>query len=191
MSPKRTLVKNLKLQRGDLLLLRIEGFVGFLVWLMQVINRDTSYWTHVAVVLDEETLFEAQPGGARITLIKEYAERPGTVVKSYQKPIDLAGVAMPYRLAPLEDLLTPAIRRQVVVEARSMVHVGYNFDTYVYLALYRFGVRPQWLKNRVQNDDRVICSQAADKVYAEAGVHLFADGRMPYDVTPGDLGTLA
>jgi hypothetical protein len=33
----------------------------------------------------------------------------------------------------------------------------------------------------------MICSQLVDQCYQDAGVHLFADGRWPGDVTPADL----
>jgi hypothetical protein len=182
-------VRDLDLQPGDLLLLKIKGWVGRAVWLMQLFNGDASPWTHVAIVLDDETVFEAQPGGAVITPLKEYADRPGAVVRSYQAPVP--GRPKDTWLRSLEPILTENRRREIVQTARRHVDIGYNWGTYVYLAAYRLGIRPQWLKHRVQNDDRLICSQAADLIYDLCNVHLFADGRMPYDVTPGDLATLA
>lgn len=186
---RRALVRDLHLKPGDILLLRIEGFVGWLVWLMQVINRDTSYWTHVAVVLDDDTVFEAQPGGAVITPLSKYLDRPGAVVSYYQRP--MPGRPKEYELAPLANVLNESLRARIVRRAREMKDLGYNWTTYFYLAAFRLGIKPRWLRWRVQNSDKVICSQAADLIYDDEGVHLFADGRMPYDVTPGDLGTLA
>lgn len=181
---KRTLVRDLSLEPGDILLLRISGFVGWVVWLMQAINRDLSYWTHAAVVLDDGTVFEAQPGGAVITPLSKYLDRPGSVVRYYQT---FGG------LMPLAYVMTPGIRAAVVREARAMHDRGYEYawSTYLYLALVRFGVKPNWVKWRVQQFDRGICSQAADLLVSDATVHLFSDGRMPYDVTPGDLARLA
>jgi hypothetical protein len=187
----RTLVRDLHLKPGDILLLRIEGFVGWLVWLMQVFNRDTSYWTHAGVVLDDDTLFEAQPGGSVITPLAKYADRPGTVVSYYQKP--KPGNPAEYELTPIANFMTDTRRASIVRDAREMFKRGYRYawSTYLYLGLYRFGIRPNWIKWQVQNPDAGICSQAADLLVADNGVHLFADGRMPYDVTPGDLGTLS
>lgn len=185
------LVRDLDLRPGDIILLQIKGWVGWLVRLLQLLNGDASKWTHVAIVLDDETVFEAQPGGAVITPLKEYADRPGRIVRFYQQPGRLAGLAVPYRLRALDDVMTERLRQEIVRTARRHVDIGYNWGTYVYLATYRVGVRPRWLRWRVQNDDRLICSQAADLIYDLCNVHLFADERMPYDVTPGDLATLA
>jgi hypothetical protein len=33
----------------------------------------------------------------------------------------------------------------------------------------------------------MICSQLVDTILCRAGYHLFADGRLPQDVTPGAL----
>ncbi|QJD54009.1 peptidase [Streptomyces phage Galactica] len=182
-------VKDLDLRPGDILLLQIQGVVGKLVWLMQAINRDTSKWTHAGIVLDGGMFFEAQPGGAVITPLAKYADRQGEVVVFYQRP--MSHQSKDYELARLDDVLTDQLRANICRRARHMVKIGYNWTTYIYLAAYRFGIRPRWLKWRVQNDDRVICSQAVDLIYDDEGVHLFADGRMPYDVTPGDLARLA
>ena len=73
-------VRELDIQTGDILLLRINGITGVAVWLMQAINRDLSRWTHVGVVLDTGYVFEAQPGGATLTPLKKYHGRQGAVV---------------------------------------------------------------------------------------------------------------
>lgn len=154
---------------GDIGLTQIKGFVGFLVRLLQYLNGDFAKPTHVYVVLDDGTVFEAQPGGAVITPLSEYEGR-------WKEYVDLD--------------LTPEQRQRIVSRARTYVGIGYNWTTYFYLAAYRLHIRPQWLKDRVQKDKRMICSQAADKIYSDEGVHLFNDGRMPYDLTPGDFGRL-
>jgi hypothetical protein len=186
-------VKDLDLRPGDIILLQIKGVVGLMVRVMQWVNKDTSKWTHAAVVLDDSTAFEAQPGGAVITPLSEYADRPGVRVAFYQRPVKLAGHAIAYKLAPLDDVMTDNIRAAMVRDARAMQKKGYRYawSTYLYLALYRFGIRPNWIKWQVQNPDAGICSQAADMIADDNTIHLFADGRMPYDVTPGDLATLA
>lgn len=187
----RALVKDLRLQPGDILLLRIEGFVGWMIDMMQRINRDSSYWTHAAVVLDDETVFEAQPGGAVITPLSEYADRPGSVVSYYQRP--KPGNPKEYELQPLANVIKPHHRAAIVRDARLLFKKGYKYayTTYLYLALLRFGLDTNWIKWKVQDPDIGICSQVADLLLADNTIHLFADGRLPYDVTPGDLGTLA
>lgn len=187
----RTLVSDLDLKPGDILLLRIEGFVGLMVDVMQRINGDTSYWTHAAVVLDDDTVFEAQPGGSVITPLSKYADRPGSVVRYYQKPKQ--NNPREYELRPIASFMTDTRRASIVRDARAMHVKGYRYawSTYFYLALVRFGVKTNWVRWHVQNPDQGICSQAADLLVADNAVHLFADGRMPYDVTPGDLATLS
>jgi len=154
---------------GTIGLTQIKGIVGWLVRLLQFLNGDFAKPTHVFVVLDDETVFEAQPGGAVITPLSEYADR-------WVRYVDWP--------------LTPEQRFRIVARARTYRGIGYNWTTYFYLAAYRLHIRPQWLKDRVQNDKRMICSQAADKIYVDEGEHLFNDGRMPYDLTPGDFGRL-
>lgn len=183
-----TTVDRLPLIPGDILLLKISGLVGWLIWFLQFINRDTSEWTHVGIVLPGGKLFEAQPGGAVISDLSAYAGRPGAIVLHYQSPVP--GRPGDYELKPLAPILTDEIRRHICDRAAGMVDLGYNWDTYLYLALFRFGIRPQWLVDRIKDESRVICSQAADLVYDLENVHLFADGRMPYDVTPGDVARL-
>ncbi|QNJ57667.1 cysteine protease [Streptomyces phage Keanu] len=187
----RTLVRDLHLNPGDVLLLRIEGFVGLMVDVMQRINRDSSYWTHAAIVLDDDTVFEAQPGGAVITPLSKYLDRPGTVVSYYQRP--KPGNPKEYELQPLSNVIKDHHRAGIVRDARAVFEKGYRYawSTYFYLALARFGFRPNWVKWAVQQPDQGICSQVCDLILADNTIHLFADGRMPYDVTPGDLGTLA
>lgn len=190
-SKHRALVRDLDLQPGDILLLRIEGFVGFLVDVMQRVNRDTSYWTHAAVVLDDDTVFEAQPGGSVITPLSKYADRPGSVVRYYQRP--KPGQPTEYELAPFAEFMNDSRRASIVRDARTAHARGYEYawSTYFYLACVRFGIKTNWVRWHVQNPDKGICSQVADLLYADNAVFLFRDGRMPYDVTPGDLATLA
>lgn len=154
---------------GDIGLTVIKGPVGWLVRLLQWFNGDFAKPTHVFVVLDDHTVFEAQPGGAVISPLSKYDKR-------WVEYVDWP--------------LTPDKRFRIVSRARTYKGIGYNWTTYLYLAAYRLHIRPEWLKDRVQEDKRMICSQAADKIYADEDEHLFNDGRMPYDLTPGDLGRL-
>jgi hypothetical protein len=43
------------------------------------------------------------------------------------------------------------------------------------------------VRDFVADEGHLICSQLVDEAYLRAGVHLFDDGRLPGDVTPGDL----
>lgn len=164
---------------GEIILTPIEGWVGCLVWVLQLLNGDTSRWTHAALVLDNGEVFEAQPGGAKISPLSKYRDRPWAVVSK---------IKVGDELLPLE--LPSQTRARVIEEARNLEHIGYNWTTYFYLAAYRLHIRPAWLKRRVQKSKRMICSQAVDHIYRLAGVRLFDDHRMPHDLTPGDLAKL-
>lgn len=153
---------------GTIMLTQIGGIVGKIVWLLQAINGDLSRWTHVAVVLDDLTVFEAQPGGAVISPLSDYGH---------------ANVAF----VPWE--MDDETREAIVATAKSLAGTGYSWDTYIMLAAYRLGLPflSRLFRKRVQDSRFFICSQAADHIYRLNGQYLFTDGRMPYDVTPGDF----
>lgn len=175
-------------QPGAIILTRIQGPVGWLVWALQAINGDLSKWTHAMIMLDDGNVWECQPGGSVFTKWSKYENRKFAVVKYRQRNKTMDGTGI-HELEPLN--LTPEERADVVQAARDFgLGVGYGWTTYLYLAAYRIGIRPRWLKARVQNAEHLICSQGVDEVYNLADLHLFHDGRMPYDVTPGDLGRL-
>lgn len=156
---------------GTIGLTRIQGVAGFFVWLGQAINGDFSRWTHAFIVLDDETVYEAQPGGAVITPLSEYDDR---------------------KVAYIDWPLTEEQRAGIVAVARELVGVGYNWGTYFYLAAVtlRIPFSAKVLRGHLRRSKKLICSQACDFIYQENGVHLFDDGRKPFDITPGDLARL-
>lgn len=166
------------MEPGTVGLTRIEGPVGKLVWLMQAINGDTFWATHVFIVLDNDVLFEAQPGGAVLTPLDKYTEDPTRRVEF----IDL----------PLTDIQ----RKRVARLGRVWAWRGYKYGwtTYLYLAAVRLGLplSTRYFRRRALAFQRHkgICSQAVDEILRRAGYHLFDDGRMPHDVTPGDYREL-
>lgn len=153
---------------GTIVLSKIDGITGKLVWLGQAINGDLSEWTHVGIVVPGRAVFEAQPGGAVIA--------------------PMAGRTW----AEVDVKLTDAQRDRIVRECHRRVGTGYNWTTYFYLAAYRLRLpgMTQMLRRRVANSDKLICSQAVDDIYRTCGITLFRDGRLPYDVTPGDFARL-
>lgn len=155
---------------GTIGLTRIRGVVGWLIAFGQLITGDASRYSHVFVVLDDGTAVEAMPGGARITPLSAYEGRQ--VAYGWMVP------------------LTGEQRAAIVRAARSYVGVPYGFSDYLALALARLGIRPAWLRRYIAASGRMICSQLADQAYRDAGVVLFGDGRLPQDVTPGDLANL-
>lgn len=151
---------------GDFGLTKIQGGTGWLVKLGQLLNGDASEYTHAFVVLDGGELIEAEPGGAKIRPLSVYDGRE-----------------VFYSNLPLTD----AQRTQIVAAARVLVGTPYSIADYVALALARLGLRWRWLERYVTSSGHMICSQLVDHAYCVAGVHLFDDGRLSQDVTPGDL----
>lgn len=173
----------MNLKPGDLGFTRITGFTGWWVARGQSLTGDANRFTHVFVVMDDDTIIEAMPGGARYRpLDREYKT-------------DVMYARLP---------LTDAQRELVVKTARELMArpggVKYSFGDYLYLALKHIGVPAFMLKRAIQKFGHMICSQLADYLlngggtYIKgewhpnpAGFRLFNDGRMPMDVTPGDL----
>jgi uncharacterized protein YycO len=154
-------------QPGDYGLSTIGGNIGWWINLGQALTRDASRYTHAFVVLDDETVVEAMPSGARIAPLANYLEPDQAIFSHFD--------------------LTDFQREGIVRHARSFVGTPYGFSNYLSLALVHYGIRPNWLLKYVRSNNRMICSQLVDEAYLRAGVHLFSDGRDPGDVTPGDL----
>lgn len=150
---------------GDIGFSIIGGWIGFWVGLGQYLNMDGSKYSHCFVVLDDKTVMEAMPGGARIAPLDEYL---GSAIFIDWEPTDEQ-------------------RSIIVSEALKLEGIPYNFLNYLQLALARFKIQPKWLVKRIQDSEKLICSQLVDEVYRLAGVHMFDDGRLPMDVTPGDI----
>lgn len=124
---------------------------------------------HAFIVVDASHIVEARPTGAALKPISEYADH--LVVFNDTEP------------------LTDIERAGIVAQALAYATrgVGYGFLDILALAITTFGVRWGWLARRVERDDRLICSQLVDRCYLAVGVHLFDDGRLSGQVTPGDL----
>lgn len=152
-------------------LTRIGGLLGLLISLGQWIVGDASRYSHAFVVLDDGTVMEAMPSGARIA--------PQAAVLA-RRPL-----AFSWAIA-----LTPVQRADVVAAARTLEGARYGFSAYLHLALSRVGIRWPWLIGHLERNQRLICSQLVDVVYRRAGLQLFDDGRAPHDVTPGDLANI-
>lgn len=86
-----------------------------------------------------------------------------------------------------------AEQRDVIV-AWAVAHLGARYSWLAYLrqaaVRLRVPLAAGWLARQVERRGEFLCSQYTDAAYAAAGVHLFADGRAPYDVAPSDLADL-
>lgn len=153
-------------QPGDFGLSRITGWGGFVVKLGQLMIGDLSSHSHAFIVLDSNEVAEAMPGGLQINPLSKYANRE--VVYSYFG-------------------LTMAERDKIVETARSAEGTPYSYLGYLYLGLIYLKRCPVWIRRRVASSRQMLCSQFVDHCYSTARYELFQDGRLPQDVTPGDL----
>lgn len=161
----------------------IQGKLGF--WVdkgQEVVERQKYKYTHAFLVLDDETVIEAEPGGAKITPLAAYTKRRDVVFSDepVQRYLDsIVGYSL--------DEAEAHVREKIVDFGRSLKGTPYNYLDYLAIGLDRFGIRPALIRRRLSRPDRLICSQLVDYVYQMAGIHLFDDGRDPSQVTPGDL----
>jgi len=157
---------------GDFAVIHMPGDVGRLIRVGQWLNGDGyENYEHAFIYVGDGQLVEAQPGGARLAELTEYADG---------RPLWSTG-----RIA-----LTEQQRDALVAAAHRYLGVPYSFLDYGSIALARLHLRPPIIKRYVADTHHMICSQLVDQCYQDAGVHLFHDGRIPGDVTPGDLSRL-
>lgn len=152
------------MQSGTFGLTRGNDFVGAAIRLLT-----RSQVNHAVVIVEPDEhgprYVEARASGAVIT-----RGRPGgTVVYNDLEP------------------LTDAQRTAVSDAALRLVGTPYGFLDIASLALVCLGIRWRWLMDRVQREDRLICSQLVTRAYVDAGVWLSLDGKPDSEVTPGDL----
>lgn len=148
---------------GDFMLVKTPG------WRAKVIQAVTrSEVNHAVVLVNPGQIVEADPGGAQ------------------EVPLDTYD-GMPKWWSRIE--LTTAQRRNIAVAARALVGTPYSWMDVLCVGLaHLFGVHvPARVRARLSDPSRLMCSQLVDAVYLQAGVHLFTDGRLPGDVSPGDL----
>jgi len=148
-------------QPGDYFVVRTNGWAAVLIrWA----TRSTV--NHAGVLVSDTAVMEARPNGAGFAAFRDYA---GATWSHFD--------------------LTPEQRTAIVAAANGFLGRPYSWLDCLCIGLAdRFGTHvPTAVRNRLQRPDRMICSQLADSAYLDAGVHLFADGRDPGAVSPGDL----
>lgn len=174
---------------------RIGGLLGKLISAGQAFAGDGSRWTHAFVVLDDETVIEAMPGGARIVPIGDRLKHDEVVFSDepiqdwlvdYENSIADKQFQFTDRDAYFE-VIERWQRMEVVQQARLLRGVRYGYLQYFLMGLVALGFHWQWLEDRVARKDRMICSQLVDEIMLRSGIHIFDDGRLSQHVTPGDL----
>ena len=153
---------------GTIGLSKISGLLGFSIALAQLLCGQPSPFTHAFVVLDDDTVLEAMPKGARLQPLPDR--------------LDWTPVGWSWMVELDADQ-----RARVVQEARALVGVPYSFLDYLAILLTNLGLRNQAIQRRVASSGHMICSQLVDEVYRRAGIQLFDDGRFSGDVMPGTI----
>lgn len=85
---------------------------------------------------------------------------------------------------------TPEQAKAAARFAESMIGTPYGWLNVIALGALQYGVRLPYLIRKLQDKNTLFCSQLVDEAFRLAGVQLFDDGRLPMDVTPGDLYNL-
>lgn len=171
---------------GSFFLVSIGGASGFAIGVAQALCAAPSRYAHAGIVISNSgDIVEAEPGGARIGNLTEYA---GRAILICDGPVQ---TAMQKWEGGQQDWSETALRQTVVAQARKMVGTPYSALDYAALALLHWGLPSGWVRRRVERSGRMICSQLADAAYRRAGIHLFSDGRLSGDVMPADLANWA
>lgn len=133
-------------------------------------NRRWEGFSHALVVVERDTIVEAEPGGARTADLAPYRDTKlgGTFVSSTW------------------DLTTA---QRVRVCENALKHVGRPYSGMDYAALFahRLHLPLPGLRSYVANTEFEICSQSVDDIYFESDLHIFQDGRWSGYVTPMGL----
>jgi hypothetical protein len=179
-----------ELRAGDIMITGMDGFIPgvfpvavgqgalFLTrawWTMVRTPRTWWHWRHAAVVIGgdlvtgEAMICQAMPKGVEEVGIGHRFEDPGTLF-----------------IRPEYD------GRQflrVAAAARNYLGTPYGFTTYLKLAAgaFRFRATEALLRRWISTRKDMICSQHVDQSLADAGFHVFSDGRLPQDVVPAEL----
>jgi hypothetical protein len=180
-------------------LAQISGVTGKLIRLGQrIVDGKDSVYTHAFLVVDDNRVIEAEPGGATFAPLSKYEGREDVLFSD--APIQLAVTAaevswekVGYNFAVSEASATyeAILRRRVTIFGKQCEGIPYNYLDYFAIALEHFRIAIPAVKRRIEREDRMICSQLVDWAYLQCGIHLFDDNRLPQDVTPGDLAGYA
>lgn len=159
---------------GDLMFTTITGAAGLFVRAGQLFLGDSFRVhekhggrsrapSHVGILVAPDIVLEAMPSGSRVRLINPDRET--------------------YFRLPISQI----VRSDISDSFCAYLDLPYGWLTYLWLGLHRMHIRPRWLENAVADNQEPICSQLVDDILHDTGYHLFTDGRLPRDVSPGDL----
>lgn len=164
------------LRPGTIGLTQIHGKVGLGIRIGQYLNGNGfENYEHAFVYLGGGKILEAEPGGARITYLSEYAND------------EVYWCTNIYNLLAPQWPFGPA--RVLIPQWAGMYDgVPYSFLDYDALLIHRLHVNVPGLQNFIANSGHMICSQLCDDYYrTKLKTKIFTDGRWDGYVTPGAL----
>lgn len=192
------------LRPGDLGFTAIGGRVGATVLALQgsidVINickgkrlENAGWITHAYMITEVRDglafAVEAMPRGARRVVMGGHGQA-GTERFALDDPADRS-VGVLDRLGPgfayVRLPMAATLAHDAAGHATEAIGTKYGWLDYASIAALHLGLPRELLRSRIERSDRMICSQLVDWALCSAGYHLFDDGRLPQDVTPGAL----
>lgn len=139
---------------------------GIIAWLIRLATR--SWCNHVFVVIGGGRIIEAEPGGARVADLSEYA-----------------GCRVSFNDG---DRMTAGQRNRIVTAAVGMIGDEYNYLAFGADALASLGWTWRWLFKLARQDHKVmLCSQMAARCGLEGRMDWLCGHRAAVYVTPADL----
>ena len=169
-----------RLRAGDLMFGPIGGLAGNLIvgpaQLLLAIAEPGLIWRqgvrkwygvrHCGIVTPNGRLVQAMPGGVEEI---ELTAKHWTSQYVYIRPRYWTGQGF-----------------DIAEIAHSYIGTPYDFATYGAIPAYRRGLRTERIKRIISDTDTMMCSRLVDASLADAGFHLFDDGRLPGNVTPSE-----
>jgi hypothetical protein len=152
---------------GDFGVTRTNGPAA---WLIRLVTR--SAVNHAFVFVGNGQIVEANPSGAAIGTVTEYPHAIWSHVALTTQQ---------------RHAINNAARGFTTANDGKGIPYSWVDDACIGLAdLFGWHV-PEPVRARLSKRTRLMCSQLVDRAYSMAGVHLFPDGRIDGDVSPGDL----
>lgn len=174
-------------QPGSFFVVSVRGAAGWGIAVAQALAGRPSEYEHAGIIIDlSGTTVEAEPGGARIGHVADYAGRHMLISDG---PIHAWAAANPGG-----DIA--AKRAEVVGNAMRRIGRKYSYLDYGALILFHLGLSNRRIRARIATSGHELCSQSVDGTYADSGIALYDDHpyrddptvtRAPGDVLPADL----
>lgn len=175
---------------GSFFITSLPGVSGKAIWLGQLLAGRPSKYEHAGIVLSEDgTIVQAEAGGASLGNLSQYKDQSLLIsdapVQQWMAKTRWIVASRPHQIDWAKT--EAGFRLNVVTEARKLVGVPYSALDYLALAALHLHLPSYWIRERVESSGHLICSALVDRIYMNAGIHLFDDGRLPGDVMPSDL----